>query len=142
MKNCSWMFPFVMAIAGSGGAMAAGGPVLYCDPAAASQNVDIYRAACAEVVKEVKLKFPSVTVREGATAAKPDGNVIRLDILKISRHAIAGRLAWSSSKNATAGYVLGPVITTTISDAALNDRSLREFASGLVGASKIQFPKP
>lgn len=142
MKYFTWMVPFVMAIVGTGSASAAGVPVLYCDTPATAKNADAYRAACAEVAKEVRLKYPQLVVREGAAAEKPVGNVIRLDILKIDKYAIAGRLAWSGKKNSAGGYVLGPVITTTISDAELNKRSLREFARGLVMASKIQFPKP
>ena len=141
MKYFTWMVPFVMAIAGTGSASAAGVPVLYCEAPATAKNADVYRAACAEVAREVRLKYPLLAVREGAAAKKPDGNVIRLDIIKVDRHGIAGRLAWTGKKTPGAGYVLGPVITTTISDAELNKRSLQEFARGLVMASKIQFPK-
>lgn len=141
MKYFTWMVPFVMAITGTGSASAAGAPVLYCEAPATADNADVYRAACAEVAKEVRLDYPLLTVREGVAADKPVGNVIRLDIIKIDRHAITGRLAWSGRKASAGGYVLGPVITTTISDAALNERLLREFARGLVMTSKIQFPK-
>lgn len=130
----------MMAIVGTGDALAAGAPVLYCDGTAPAKNAEVYKAACAEVAREVRLKYPQLTVGKGAAADKPVGNVIRLDILKVDKHAIAGRLAWSGKKNSAGGYVLGPVITTTISDAQLNERSLREFARGLVMASKIQFP--
>lgn len=131
----------MMAIVETGSASAAGVPVLYCAAPATDKNADVYRATCAEVAKEVRLKYPQLMVREGGAADKPAGNVIRLDILKIDKYAIAGRLAWSGRKGAAGGYVLGPVITTSISDAELNKRSLREFARGLVMASKIQFPK-
>ncbi len=140
MKYFTWMVPFMMAIVGTGDASAAGAPVLYCDGPATAKDAGVYKAACAEVAREVRLKFPQLTMGKGAAADKPSGNVIRLDILKVEKHAIAGRLAWSGKKNSAGGYVLGPVITTTISDAQLNERSLREFARGLVMASKIQFP--
>lgn len=140
MKYFTWMVPFMMAIVGTGDASAAGAPVLYCGGSATVKNADVYKAACAEVAKEVRLRYPQLTLGKGAAADKPVGNVIRLDILKVDKHAIAGRLAWSGKKSSAGGYVLGPVITTTISDAQLNERSLREFARGLVMASKIQFP--
>ncbi|MBW8282476.1 MAG: hypothetical protein K0M55_02640 [Rhizobium sp.] len=141
MKVFTWMVPFVMAIAGTGSVSAGGSPVLYCESPATAENADVYRAVCAEVASEFRLKYPLLAVRDGAAADKPDGDVIRLDIIKVDRHAIAGRLAWSGRKTSGAGYVLGPVITTTISDADLNTRTLQEFARGLVMASKIQFPK-
>lgn len=141
MKVFTWMVPFVMAVAGTGSASAGGAPVLYCEVPATAEDADVYRAACAEVAREVRLKYPLLAVREGAAAKAPVGDVIRLDIIKADRHAIAGRLAWSGKNTAGAGYVLGPVITTTISDAELNTRTLQEFARGLVMASKIQLPK-
>lgn len=141
MKVFTWMVPFVMAVAGGGSASAGGAPVLYCEAPAAAEDADVYRAACAEVAREFRLKYPLLAVHDGAAAEKPDGDVIRLDIIKVDRHAIAGRLAWAGKNTAGAGYVLGPVITTTISDAKLNTRTLQEFARGLVLASKIQFPK-
>lgn len=101
----------------------------------------MHRAACEEVFQVIRQRFPSVTLREGVAAAKPHGDVIRLDILKLDQNGITGRLAWSGDKNATADYVLGPVITTTIADATLNGRSLREFARGLIEVSKIPFLK-
>ena len=141
MKYFTWMVPFVMAVAGAGSATAGGAPVLYCEAPATGRDAEVYRAACAEVAREVRLKYPLLAVREGIAGETPAGDVIRLDIIKVDRHAIAGRLAWSGRKTSSAGYVLGPVITTTISDAELNTRTLREFARGLVMASKIQFPK-
>lgn len=141
MKYFTWMVPLMMAVVGTDSASAAGVPVLYCDAPATARNSDVYKAACAEVAREVRLKYPQLTVREGAVGDKPVGNVIRLDILTVDKHTISGRLAWSGKKNSAGGYVLGPVITTTISDADLNKRSIKEFARGLVMASKIQFPK-
>ena len=141
MKHFTWVVSLMMAVVGASSASAAGVPVLYCGAPAAAGNSDIYTAACAEVAREVRLKYPQLAVHEGVAEDKPVGNVIRLDILKIDKHAIAGRLAWTGGKTSGAGYVFGPVITTTISDAELNKRMLQEFARGLVMASKIQFLK-
>jgi hypothetical protein len=69
-----------------------------------------------------------------------DGNdidrLLRVEIAEISKHGISGRLAWARKGDA---LVAGPLITTTIMDATLNDRSLREFAKGIVQATKIGF---
>lgn len=141
VRCVSMILLFIMALAGSGDALASRVAVLYCQPAVAPDLAAIYRAACAEVLKEIKFQVSSVTMREGVVAAEPDGNVIRLDILKINHRAITGRLAWNGSKNAKAGLILGPVITTSIMDGSLNNRSMRDFARSLVAVSKIQFTK-
>lgn len=80
----------------------------------------------------------SVRVAGESNTGKNADKFLRVEITQISSSAISGRLTWVGRGNATAA---GPLVTTSIVDATLNDRTLREFAIGLVQVSNIDFLK-
>lgn len=80
----------------------------------------------------------SVRIAGESNTGKNSDKFLRVEITQISSSSISGRLTWVGRGNATTA---GPLVTTSIVDATLNDRTLREFAIGLVQVSNIDFLK-
>jgi len=128
MKRIGTLLPFVVAtsMASSAGAESL---VFECQAATGVAMTENFRLACSSVEGEARKRLDT----------PPAGSTVRLEIIALDERRISGRLSWMGKSNG--GFVHGPTISTSISDAALNARTIAKFARDLVQVSDIDFDR-
>ncbi len=126
MKKIGKLLPLVVVIsmAGSAGAESL---VFECRAETGVATTENFRLACSSVEGEVRRRL----------AAPPAGSAVRLEIIALDERRISGRLSWAGQPGG--GFTHGPTISTSISDVALNARTIAKFARDLVQVSDIDF---
>jgi hypothetical protein len=89
----------------------------------------VSRSAC-EAVRS------SVTQRLGQVGGRPGGSgAVVLEVTRSRANSLSARLRWKVA--GAMGWSSGPIVTTVVSDATLNDDILTTFARRLVEASRF-----
>lgn len=127
MKRIGTLLPFVVAtsMAGSAGAESL---VFECQAATGVAMTENFRLACSSVEGEARKRLDT----------PPAGSAVRLEVMALDQHRISGRLSWRSGQSG-GRFTHGPAISTSISDAGLNARTIAKFARDLVQVSDIDF---
>ncbi len=126
MKKIGKLLPFfvVTSMAGSADAESL---VFECRAETGVVAAENFRLACSTVEGEVRKRL----------AVPPAGAAVRLEVIALDEHRISGRLSWAGQPGGS--FTHGPTISTSISDAALNARTIAKFARDLVQVSDIDF---
>lgn len=127
MKRIGKLLPFVVATSMAGGA-GAESLVFECRAEAGVVASEELRLACSAVEGELRKRF----------AAGSRGLAVRLDVTALDKHRISGRLSWRTGQSG-GRFTHGPSISTSISDAGLNARTIAKFARDLVQVSHTDF---
>ncbi len=126
MKKIGKLLPLVVVTSMAGSADAES-LVFECQAGTGVVAAENFRLACSSVEGEVRKRL----------AAPPAGSAVRLEIIALDERRISGRLSWAGHSGGSLTH--GPIISTSISDAALNARTIAKFARDLVQVSDIDF---
>lgn len=126
MKKIGKLLPLVVVTSMAGSADAES-LAFECRAETGVATTENFRLACSSVEGEVRKRL----------ATPPAGSAVRLEITALDERRISGRLSWAGQSGAS--FTHGPTISTSISDAALNARTIAKFARDLVQVSDIDF---
>lgn len=127
MKRIGKLLPFVVATSVAGGA-GAESLVFECRAKTGVVAAENFRLACSAVEGELRKRL----------AAQSPAFAVRLEVMALDEHRISGRLSWRPRQSG-GSFTHGPAISTSISDAGLNARTIAKFARDLVQVSDIDF---
>lgn len=127
MKKIGKLLPLVVVTSMAGSADAES-LVFECQAGTGVVAAENFRLACSSVEGELRKRL----------AAQSPAFAVRLEVMALDAHRISGRLSWRPGQSG-GHFTQGPTISTSISDAGLNARTIAKFARDLVQVSDIDF---
>ena len=107
---------------------------LDCPAGSTADERRLYPQICDALAREVRAALPGVSLKTGESGG---GAVLTLNVRSLTDMALVGNLALRPADGGSTRS--GPVVETSISDAKINERAVKDFARALVSVSKSIF---